>query len=239
VPHIAARTLPHIRVASYNIHKCVGLDRRRDPARIIAVLNEIDADVFALQEADRRIGTRASAIPVDQLLRHSRYRPVDLGGMAHSMGWHGNAILVRDDVEIGHCAQLNLPTVEPRGAVMADVQVRGCSLRIIGMHLDLSGLRRHSQVRSIISACDAGAAPRAIVMGDCNAWRRQAASIRALAHHFAMVETGPSFHTRRPVAELDRIFHCRSLIASSGGVHRSALAARASDHLPVWADFAA
>ena len=45
---------------SYNIHKGVGLDRRRDPERIVAVLREIDADVIALQEVDRRLGDRAS-----------------------------------------------------------------------------------------------------------------------------------------------------------------------------------
>ncbi|MFN5901707.1 MAG: endonuclease/exonuclease/phosphatase family protein, partial [Novosphingobium sp.] len=49
--------------ASYNIHKAVGTDRRRDPDRILAVLREIDADVIALQEADRRIGRRESVLP--------------------------------------------------------------------------------------------------------------------------------------------------------------------------------
>ena len=53
--------------ASYNIHKAVGLDRRRDPDRIIAVLNELDADVVALQEADRRVGRRESVLPLEHL----------------------------------------------------------------------------------------------------------------------------------------------------------------------------
>ncbi len=226
-----------LRVASYNIRKCVGLDRRRDPERTLAVINEIDADIIALQEADRRIGARASAIPPELLHRDSRYRAAGLGGRTQSMGWHGNAILLRDDIHLVDCVQLTLPTLEPRGAVQADVQVHGRLLRIIGMHLDLSGLRRHSQVRSIVQATDSANAPPAIIMGDCNAWRRQAASMRTMATHFDMVETGPSFHSRRPVAELDRIFHCRTLAIARGGVHHSVLAARASDHLPVWAEF--
>ena len=53
--------------ASYNIHKGVGLDRRRDPERILAVLREIDADVIALQEADRRLGRRETVIPRQML----------------------------------------------------------------------------------------------------------------------------------------------------------------------------
>jgi endonuclease/exonuclease/phosphatase family metal-dependent hydrolase len=39
-----------IRVASYNIHKCRGLDRRTDPERIAKIIAELDADVVALQE---------------------------------------------------------------------------------------------------------------------------------------------------------------------------------------------
>ena len=234
---------PNLRVASYNIRKCIGLDRRRDPERTVAVLNEIDADIITLQEADRRVGARASAIPPDLLHRDSRYRAVELGGRSDSIGWHGNAILVRDTVDLVSCAQLTLPTVEPRGAVLADVTLAGKPYRIIGMHLDLSGLRRHSQVRAILHAStmpntNAEHVPPAIIMGDCNAWRRGAASMRAFSSQFNMVETGPSFHSRRPVAELDRIFHCPSLTAVRGGVHHSALSARASDHLPVWAEFA-
>ncbi len=48
-----------LRFASYNIHKAVGLDRKRDPERIMSVLREVDADIIALQEADLRVGTRA------------------------------------------------------------------------------------------------------------------------------------------------------------------------------------
>ena len=45
-----------MRIVSYNIRKAVGLDRRRDPERILAILREVDADIVVLQEADRRLG---------------------------------------------------------------------------------------------------------------------------------------------------------------------------------------
>ena len=61
--------------ASYNIHKAVGLDGRRDPDRIISVLREVDADIIALQEADRRFGSRASVLP-RALLDDTRWRPL-------------------------------------------------------------------------------------------------------------------------------------------------------------------
>ncbi len=77
-----------IRVASYNIRKAIGTDRRRRPERTIEVLNELGADVVALQEADRRFGSRASAIPIELLEEHSDYKPVPLETRYGSIGWH-------------------------------------------------------------------------------------------------------------------------------------------------------
>ena len=80
--------------ASYNIHKAVGLDRRRDPDRILSVLHEIDADVVALQEADRRFGRRETVLPRQMLDDLSDYRAVSLNQRPDSIGWHGNALRV-------------------------------------------------------------------------------------------------------------------------------------------------
>ncbi len=123
--------------ASYNIRKAVGLDRRRDPERILSVLREIDADVVALQEADRRIGRRASALPMAMILDHTHYRPVPLSMRPDSIGWHGNALLVKRGIEIVSAAPVPLPVLEPRGAIRADLLIEGRAVRVVGMHLDL------------------------------------------------------------------------------------------------------
>jgi endonuclease/exonuclease/phosphatase family metal-dependent hydrolase len=68
-----------ITVASYNMRKAIGTDRRRDPHRVLEVLREIEADVVALQEADRRFGGRASAVPHELIDSHGLYKPVALG----------------------------------------------------------------------------------------------------------------------------------------------------------------
>ena len=104
--------MPAIKVATYNIRKCVGTDRRRNPERILDVLDEIDADVIALQEADRRFGNRLSAIPHHLLLEHGTYRPVEIGGRPQSIGWHGNALLVRNGITVRHSEIVPLPTLE-------------------------------------------------------------------------------------------------------------------------------
>ena len=87
-----------IKVASYNIRKGVGTDRIRSPERIMAVLHEIDADVIALQEADRRFGRRAAILGPDHLSDHGAWKALPFGARPLSSGWHGNVLLVRRDV---------------------------------------------------------------------------------------------------------------------------------------------
>ena len=70
---------PTVTLASYNMRKAIGLDRRRDPRRVLDVLHEIDADIIALQEADKRFGGRASAVPHELIDSHGVYKPVHLG----------------------------------------------------------------------------------------------------------------------------------------------------------------
>lgn len=243
-----------IKVVSYNMHKGIGLDRRRDPRRILDVLREIDGDVIALQEADRRFGARAQVIPHHLLEDHSPWRAVAFahgrgsdatgrggtgrggtGRSAASMGWHGNAVLVRKACELRGCATLHLPALEPRGAVRADIVVAGTPIRVLGMHLDLSGLWRRRQARAILAHVDACPAPLpTVLMGDLNEWTPAGGCLHDFGRDYPSVPTGASFHARRPVGRLDRIM-TRGFRVVECGVHASANARRASDHLPIWA----
>jgi endonuclease/exonuclease/phosphatase family metal-dependent hydrolase len=228
-----------IKLASYNIHKGVGTDRKRDPARILKVLAEVDADIVCLQEADLRFGTRASVLPRFLIESHTDYVPVPLDVQHDSMGWHGNAILVRNGITVESHDIVHIPCLEPRGVVTATVDIGGVSLSVFGMHLDLSGLWRVRQARAIAALADAARAERAtVLMGDINEWRANAGCFREFGKHFTVLDPGPSFHSQRPIGRLDRIMHCDQLRVEACGVHRSALASTASDHLPVWAEFA-
>jgi endonuclease/exonuclease/phosphatase family metal-dependent hydrolase len=225
-----------IRVASYNMRKAIGTDRRRQPGRTIDVLNELGADVIALQEADRRFGARASAIPLSLLDTHSDYKPVPFETREGSIGWHGNAILVRKDAQVLDRSLVYLPSLEPRGAVLADVRLRGEALRVVGMHLDLSGLWRRRQAAAIIEAVNGRDEPMpAVLMGDLNEWSLRGGCLKDFAAQCRFAECGRSFHVRRPVARLDRIMVTGDLQVETSGVHESAKAKRASDHFPIWA----
>jgi endonuclease/exonuclease/phosphatase family metal-dependent hydrolase len=229
-----------IRVASYNMRKAIGTDRRRNPERTIEVLNELGADVIALQEADRRFGARQSAIPFHLLDEHSDYKPVAFEARAGSIGWHGNALLVRKSVEILEKSLVHLPSLEPRGAVMADVRVNGAAIRVVGMHLDLSGLWRRRQAHAVLHHIGGRETKLpAVLMGDLNEWSARGGCLRDFAHHCRFADCGKSFHVRRPVARLDRIMVTEGLEIAACGVHLSATARKASDHYPVWAEVGA
>lgn len=228
-----------LRFASYNIHKAVGMDRRRDPERIVAVLREVHADVIALQEADKRIGPREAVLP-RALIDDSPWRVVPLAKRAQSMGWHGNAILVRRDLEITECHALDMPTIEPRGAACAVITAKGDGethkFRVIGTHLDLSGIKRREQVRSLLGFVrDNGDMP-SVILGDFNQWGMGTGAMREFAADWGHIAPGPSYPSRRPVARLDRIVHCGGWRCHHSQVHHSALAAVASDHLPIVAE---
>jgi len=225
-----------ILVASYNMRKAIGTDRRRRPERTIEVLNEIGADVIALQEADRRFGARTSALPLHMIEEHSDYKPVPLDTRSGSIGWHGNALLVRKSVEVMDKELVHIPSLEPRGAVLADLKVDGVELRVLGMHLDLSGLWRRRQAHAIIAHLEKRPGnPPTVLMGDLNEWSASGGCLRDFAHHHSFADCGRSFHARRPIAQLDRIMVSESLEILESGAHQSATARKASDHLPIWA----
>jgi endonuclease/exonuclease/phosphatase family metal-dependent hydrolase len=226
-----------IRVASYNMRKAIGTDRRRRPERTIDVLNELDADVIALQEADRRFGSRASALPLAMIEAHSDYKPVELDIRAGSIGWHGNALLVRKEVAVLEHHLFRLPSLEPRGAVLADIEVDGVRLRCVGMHLDLSGLWRRQQAQAILAHLkERDGAHHAVLMGDLNEWSTRGGCLREFGADHDFAPCGRSFHARRPIASLDRIMVSRDLEIVASGTHRTATSRRASDHLPIWAE---
>lgn len=224
-----------LRLASYNIRKAVGLDWKRKPERILAVLDEIEADVVVLQEADKRLGVRPAAIPLGLLSSHGRFEHLD-PGPGPSLGWHGNAILLRKGLR-GEVAELiDLPGIEPRGALVARIRPesgRGM-LILVAAHLGLNRGSRHRQMGTILSATRKYRMPL-VVAGDLN----ERAPSRLLAPfdpQLKLVTPGPSFHAAHPFVALDHMILRGRIRAAQAKVHVSPLARVASDHLPIWAD---
>lgn len=212
-------------IASYNIHKARGLDRRTDLARIAAVLEEIDADLVGIQEIYR-----------DQLEELAdRLGMRGLIGVTHlrAEGPYGNAILTRLPVRNHHVFDLTWARREPRGGVRADVLVDDVELHLFNVHFGLRLRERAEQVERLVRQHvlhDELSGPR-VVLGDLNEWfpgpvgralRRQLQGPRIRRTHPAPL----------PLFALDRIYWDRALHGRFR-VHRSRLARVASDHLPI------
>ncbi len=220
--------------ASYNIHKCVGSDRRFDPARTAAVIGEIGADVIAIQEADKRFGDRAGLLDLAAIERASGLVPVRVSNGHSGHGWHGNLVLVREGA-VRALRQITLPGLEPRGALVVDVDLAAGPVRVVAAHL---GLLRHSRVLQVetllAQASDATERP-VVLMGDLNEWRlRRRSALRGFSKSFGPLGLGvPSFPAFFPVLALDRVLTRPHGLIEAIAAHETPLSRLASDHLPV------
>lgn len=223
-------------VASYNIHKGVGTDRRRDLDRTAAVIAEIGADILALQEVDTRFGTRTGLLDLDSIRRDLGLIPIPLDQSGPAHGWHGNLLLVRNAL-VQEVNKLSLPGLEPRGAIVTDLEINGKALRVVNTHLGLLPSSRKAQARTILDKVATLPERPTLLMGDLNEWWRNGALFRTLAEQFSIAAPQASFPARFPLLPFDRIMSCQLGILQDVLPHNSPLARKASDHLPIKARF--
>lgn len=221
-------------IASYNIHKCVGLDGQFAPERTIEVIREIAPDVIALQEVDQRFGRRNGLLDPDKLKAETGLVPVVSSLPGNSMGWHGNVVLSRQGVAVG-AERILLPGVEPRGALVVDLELATGPLRIIAAHLGLLRRCRALQIRKLMQAAKPADERPVLLMGDLNEWRLgHRSALRELEPVFGPLDAVvPSFPARYPLWALDRVLASPQSLISSLEVHDTPLAQLASDHLPL------
>ncbi len=225
---------PHLRIASYNLQKCVGLDLRRRPDRALQVIQALNAQIVVLQEADKRLPPRPAALP-HGMAEAEGWHPVPFGEPGGSLGWHGNAMLLRDSVQVLDTSHINLPGLEPRGAVRADLMTAIGPLRVVGAHLGLIRRYRLLQITAITHHLRNLPDMPTVLTGDFNEWGSGMAMDTA-AGALDFIPARPSFPSPRPIAPLDRFALSRDLTATDHGTHNAAPARVASDHLPIWAN---
>jgi endonuclease/exonuclease/phosphatase family metal-dependent hydrolase len=233
------------RIATYNIHKCRGLDRRVRPQRIIDVLKETQADVIALQEVvgmdepereRNQVRSIAEELGFDFRIGENR--------RLHG-GAYGNAVLTRRPVIAEHNHDITWKKREPRGCLEVAVNIaRNRKLRIFNVHLGTAFFERRYQARRLLEVVDQRPednSPR-LVLGDFNEWPRGLAS-HLLENHFNTAEPQGRLGRVRsypgilPLAHVDHIYYDSTLKLVDVKVHRSTLAMVASDHLPLVAEF--
>lgn len=230
---------PSVRVVTYNIHTCVGVDRRYDPGRIAAVLREIDADIACLQEVDARRGTGRHADQWAYLGEATGCRVILGTGARDQGGRFGNAILTRFPVLAARSIDLTVAGYEPRGAIDADLSFGDRVLRVIATHFGLRAAERRLQANRLMAALARNPAPHrreadaVLLMGDLNEWRGRSGAIRAFDRQLGPSAAERTFPSWMPVLALDRIYADGPAALRDVGVHRSPLTRLASDHLPL------
>ncbi len=230
-----------LRLATYNIHKCRGMDGRTRVDRIASVLTHLDADVIALQEvwgAGPEEDGQAAAL-----------------GAALGMGWvmdsvrllrgksYGNAILSRLPITSTDRCDLSCAKREPRACHRVDVDVYGHVLHVFNVHLGTAVSERRKQAPKLAEfvAHHQHLRGSKVLLGDFNEWLKGLTS-KTLGAMLEGVDLTAHLQRKRtypgmwPMVHLDHIYVAGGVQVEKVSLPRTRLTLMASDHLPLVAD---
>lgn len=238
------------RILTYNVHRCVGVDRKLDVDRIAAVICDYEPDVVCLQELD--VG-RARTGGVDQA--HAIAQRLEMTFHFHAAmrveeELYGDAILTAQPERLIRGGALptvsGVPGLEPRGALWVAIDFDGVELNVINTHLGLVPREQRLQAAALVGREWLGHAEckdPVILVGDFNAtsltrpYQRVATRLRDAQKTPAIPRTVPTFPSAFPVLRIDHCFVSRSVEVTKVQAPFSPLARMASDHLPLVVDF--
>ena len=224
-----------MRVATYNVHKCQGLDRRTDPKRIAEVIGEVAPDVVGLQEV---FGDQSEQIANELGMQLALGDVRSLNG-----GVYGNAVLSKFSLRAQCKFDLTIPGREERGCLRTDVYLpENHVLHLFNVHLGTSFFERRHQAEKLLNSELIRCGYPRVVIGDFNEWSRGVVS-RSLQSEFTSADIRLHLKRRRtypgvfPFLHLDHIYYDEGLDVERVVLHRTRKALMASDHLPLYADF--
>jgi endonuclease/exonuclease/phosphatase family metal-dependent hydrolase len=250
-----------LRIASYNIHRCIGCDGEHNPQRVARVLQLLDADIIALQEVGFETDKEHNVL---QYLGKSVDAQITEGvTLLDERGHYGNAVLSRLPIDTIKLHDISVSQCEPRGVIELRLTVNGQQLQLLATHLGLRPAERRSQVNYLLAVLSDSHADIQVLMGDLNQWWCGSASRRRLQNYFSRAANrrrqcpAPrTFPARWPVFALDRILlqpaelcerleHGHKALLGRDANRRDTartdasirqLAVCASDHLPLLAE---
>ena len=231
---MSARSI--LRVATYNVHGCVGGDGRHDPDRVASVIGELDVDVAALQEftypLDVALETRTPVV----LTSLDGYQCALGPTRRTARHCFGNVLLTRHPIRHVHRLDLSIEQREPRGALAATIDLGDLEVHVLAAHLGLRVSERRFQVQQLLNYLDEVKDTPLVVLGDFNDWLPGRSVVHVLDKRLGRPPRPASFPVSRPVLRLDRIWVSPLPALRRIGRHTSATARIASDHLPIVAE---
>ena len=235
-----------LRIVTYNVHKCRGMDRLVRPERIVQVLRELRPDIVALQEV---VSHEGGSREEDQ----ARFVAEELGfhfafgeNRQHKGGRYGNVILTRFPIQSHQNYDISAGGRERRGCLRTDLRVENATLHVFNVHFGTRFFEQRKQARKLIDegivVNDDLHGPR-IVLGDFNEWLRGSVTSTLTTHLYKAniwpyLKKARTFPGRFPIFPLDHIYFDRKLRLKRLARHRSQMALVASDHLPLVAELA-
>ncbi len=241
--------MPGFRVATYNIHRCIGTDDRYSPERIIDIIGRIEPDIVALQEVDeesyRSGGDRQALLIAGGLEMEHRFLPtLEVEG-----GHCGIALLSRHPGTVVKEAVLTPAETakkrEARGAIWSSISLGPVTLQVLTVHLGLTRRERRRQADILLGTDwlqNPSCSGHMILMGDLNSGPRSAV-YRRISRHLTAAQRAAgrkkpakTWPSRFPLFSLDHIFVSSRIRVVDVRIPREPDYRRASDHLPVIAD---
>lgn len=230
-----------IKILSYNVHSCVGTDRRLDPGRVADVIAELSPDIIGLQELDvgrKRTGGIDQAEAIARRLKMEfQFHPA----LSIEEERYGDALLTALPMRLVKAGAIT-SIGEPRGALWAEIETSTGPLQVFNTHLGLLRRDRQAQAEELCGPDWLGhqqALDRPLVLiGDFNSIP-SSAPYRTLLSRLqdARGQTGrlpaPTFPSRWPLLRLDHVFVSGGPKIVSAQAVKTPLARRASDHLPL------
>jgi phospholipase D1/2 len=227
-----------LRLASYNVHGCVGTDGAHDEARVARAIHELGADAVGLQEVPFQRTPEGGFGPLTLLDGLPGYRAVCAPIERRDGIWHGNALLTRAVIARAQSICLSVTRREPRTALEVELSFEGQRCRVITTHLGLRPFERRYQVRALLRhlACDPELVT--VLLGDFNEWFLGGRPLRWLERYFGRGRYLPTYPSRWPLFALDRVWVHPGARLVAYRVAGDPPFRLASDHLPIVAEIA-
>lgn len=218
---------------SYNIHECVGLDKRRDPSRIARIIKDSGAQIVGLQEVHSDSSGADELHQMNYLAAVTGLNAVPGTPLFRRNGHFGNVLMTSGKVQAVRQLDLSYRGREPRGAIDSDIDFSGETLRVIVAHLGLLPAERRFQVEKLLHILKERRARMVIVLTDFNEWLPTGRSLRWLHTRLGKTALVRTFPAPFPVFALDRIWVSPSSGLLKIGAIRTPVTRVASDHLPL------